>query len=50
MAILDVVTTENKKAGTVDLSATVFEAQVKPDLFHAEVRRQLDARHAAGSD
>jgi len=44
MAILDVVTTENKKAGTVDLSATVFEAKVKPDLFHAEVRRQLSAR------
>jgi len=44
MAILDVVTTENKKAGTVDLSATVFEAKVKPDLFHAEVRRQLAAR------
>jgi len=44
MATLDVVTTENKKIGTVDLSATVFEAQVKPDLFHAEVRRQLAAR------
>ena len=44
MANLDVVTTENKKVGTVDLSATVFEAQVKPDLFHAEVRRQLAAR------
>jgi large subunit ribosomal protein L4 len=44
MATLDVVTTENEKAGTVDLSATVFEAQVKPDLFHAEVRRQLAAR------
>jgi large subunit ribosomal protein L4 len=44
MATLDVVTTENKKAGTVDLSATVFEAKVKPDLFHAEVRRQLAAR------
>jgi large subunit ribosomal protein L4 len=44
MATLDVVTIENEKAGTVDLSATVFEAQVKPDLFHAEVRRQLAAR------
>jgi len=44
MATLDVVTTDNKKAGTVDLSATVFEAQVKPDLFHAEVTRQLAAR------
>jgi len=46
MATLDVVTTENKKAGTVDLSATVFEAKVKPDLFHAEVTRQLAARRA----
>ena len=44
MVTLDVVTTENKKAGTVDLSAAVFEAQVKPDLFHAEVTRQLAAR------
>ena len=48
MATLDVVTTENKKAGTVDLSATVFEAKVKPDLFHAEVRRQL-AAHRRGT-
>jgi large subunit ribosomal protein L4 len=44
MATLDVVTTGNEKAGTVDVSATVFEAQVKPDLFHAEVTRQLAAR------
>jgi large subunit ribosomal protein L4 len=46
MATIDVVTTENKKAGTVDLSSTVFEAKVKPDLFHAEVTRQLAARRA----
>jgi large subunit ribosomal protein L4 len=44
MATIDVVTSENKKAGTVDLSSTVFEAKVKPDLFHAEVTRQLAAR------
>jgi len=44
MATLDVVTTDNKKAGTVDVSPVVFEAPVKPDLFHAEVRRQLAAR------
>jgi large subunit ribosomal protein L4 len=44
MATLDVVTTENEKAGAVDVSATVFEAQVKPDLLHAEVTRQLAAR------
>ena len=45
MATLDVVTTDNKKAGTVDLNATVFEVKVKPDLLHAEVTRQLAARH-----
>ena len=44
MATLDVVTTDNKKAGTLDVSSVVFEAQVKPDLFHAEVRRQLALR------
>lgn len=46
MATIDVVTTDNKKAGTVDLSPTVFEAKVKPDLLHAEVTRQLAARRA----
>ena len=46
MATLDVVTVKNEKAGTVDVSPTVFEAAVKPHLFHAEVRRQLAARRA----
>ena len=45
MATLPVVTLENKKAGTVEVSSAVFEAQVKPHLFHAEVRRQLALRH-----
>lgn len=45
MATLDVVTVDNKKAGSVDLDPVVFEAAVKPQLFHAEVRRQLSARH-----
>jgi large subunit ribosomal protein L4 len=45
MATIDVVTTENKKAGTVDLAAAIFEVKVKPDLLHAEVTRQLAARH-----
>src|SRR5512145_3226102 len=44
MATLDVVTVENQKAGTVELSPAVFEAKVLPHLFHAEVRRQLAAR------
>jgi large subunit ribosomal protein L4 len=46
MATLDVVTVENRKAGRVELSPAVFESPVKPDLLHAEVRRQLAARRA----
>jgi len=46
MARHDVVTVENRKAGSVELPATVFETRVKPDLLHAEVRRQLAARRA----
>jgi large subunit ribosomal protein L4 len=46
MASLDVVTLDNRKAGTVEVSAAVFEAAVKPHLFHAEVRRQMAARRA----
>jgi len=46
MATLDVVTVEKKKAGTVELSPAVFEAAVRPHLFHAEVRRQLAARRS----
>jgi large subunit ribosomal protein L4 len=44
MASLEVVTQDNRKAGSLELSAAVFEAAVKPHLFHAEVRRQLAAR------
>ena len=46
MATLDVMTTDNKKAGSVDLAPAIFEVQVKPDLLHAEVRRQLAGRRA----
>jgi large subunit ribosomal protein L4 len=46
MATIDVVTTENSRAGQIELPPAVFEVKVKPDLFHAEVRRQLAARHA----
>jgi len=45
MATVDIVTTENQKAGSIDLPPAVFEVKVKPDLFHAEVRRQLALRH-----
>jgi len=45
MAKLDIVTIDKKQAGSVDLDPAIFEAQVKPHLFHAEVRRQLAKRH-----
>jgi large subunit ribosomal protein L4 len=46
MATIDVVNLENKKAGSVDLSSSVFESEVKPHLYHAEVRRQLAERRS----
>jgi large subunit ribosomal protein L4 len=46
MASLDVVGAEGKKAGSVELDPAVFEAPIKPHLFHAEVRRQLSARRS----
>jgi large subunit ribosomal protein L4 len=46
MASVNVVTVDNKRAGEVELPPAVFEVKVKPDLFHAEVRRQLAARHS----
>jgi large subunit ribosomal protein L4 len=46
MPTVDVVTLQNARAGSIELPPAVFEVQVKPDLFHAEVRRQLAARHA----
>ncbi len=44
MANVDIVTTDNKKAGSLDLDPAVFEAKVRPHLYHAEVRRQLAKR------
>jgi large subunit ribosomal protein L4 len=46
MATLDVVTAANRKAGSVDLEPSIFEAPVRPHLFHAEVRRQLAKRRS----
>ena len=45
MATINIVTVENSRAGSIELPPAVFEVKVKPDLFHAEVRRQLAARH-----
>jgi large subunit ribosomal protein L4 len=44
MATIEVVNLENQKSGSLDLSAAVFESEVKPHLYHAEVRRQLAER------
>jgi large subunit ribosomal protein L4 len=47
MASLDVISVggaKSKKAGSLELDPTVFEAEVRSDLLHAEVRRQLAAR------
>ena len=46
MATIDVVNLQNKKAGSLDLSSVVFETEVKPHLYHAEVRRQLSERRS----
>ena len=46
MASLDVISVggaKSKKAGSLELDPTVFEAEVRSDLLHAEVRRQLAA-------
>lgn len=48
MASLDVVGAGGKKAGSVELDPAVFEAPIKPHLFHAEVRRQLSRRRSGG--
>ena len=44
MATLDVKSVDNKKAGSLELDPSVFEVEVRKDLFHAEVRRQLASR------
>ncbi|MCH2173692.1 50S ribosomal protein L4 [Myxococcota bacterium] len=46
MPTVDVVTAKNEGAGSLELSDVVFGAEVKPHLFHAEVRRQLAARRS----
>ena len=46
MATQDLVKAGGGRAGSVELDPVVFEAKVKPHLFHAEVRRQLAKRRA----
>ncbi len=47
MANVEVLEVGAKKpAGSVELDPVIFEAPVRPHLFHAEVRRQLAARRS----
>ena len=46
MTTVNVMNASGGAAGKVDLDPAVFEAEVHPHLFHAEVRRQLAARRA----
>ena len=46
MANVDVKSIAGKKAGSIELDASVFEAEIRPDLFHEEVRRQLAGRRS----
>jgi large subunit ribosomal protein L4 len=44
MATVNLLKMDASKAGNVELDSHVFEAAVKPHLFHAEVQRQLAKR------
>jgi large subunit ribosomal protein L4 len=44
MATLDVKSVENQSTGSIELDPAIFEAEVRSDLLHAEVRRQLALR------
>jgi large subunit ribosomal protein L4 len=46
MSTVDVIAASGGKAGSIDLDPAVFEGQIRPHLFHAEVRRQLTRRRA----
>lgn len=44
MASVDVKSVDNEVSGSVELDPAIFEAEIRSDLFHAEVRRQLASR------
>jgi large subunit ribosomal protein L4 len=47
MGSVDVITIRGgERSGSLDLDPSVWEAPIRPHLFHAEVRRQLAARRA----
>lgn len=49
MASVKIITAPDKRNRSVKLDASVFEAPIKPYLFHAEVRRQLAARRSGSA-
>ena len=47
MASVNVIAADGgKKAGSIELDPAVFEAPIRPHLYHAEVRRQLACKRA----
>jgi len=46
MPVVDVYNLDNKKVGTVDLDAEIFDVEVREHLFHAMVTSQLAARRS----
>jgi len=46
MPVVDVYNLDNKKVGTVDLDAEIFDVEVREHLFHAVVTSQLAARRS----
>ncbi len=46
MATMDVISSDNKSTGSVDLDPAVFEVTIKKHLFQAEVKRQLSKRRS----
>jgi len=46
MPVIDVYNQDNKKVGTVDLDADIFDVEIREHLFHEVVTAQLAARRA----
>lgn len=46
MPVIDVYNMDNKKVGTVDLDAEIFDVEVREHLFHEVVTAQLAARRS----
>jgi large subunit ribosomal protein L4 len=46
MPVIDVYNQDNKKVGTVDLDADIFDVEIREHLFHEVVTAQLAARRS----